>query len=275
MIIFNTAINKKIKSLIDECENDHFPVKLGQYRDKYFSENEINIINQISKYEFHKYCYLIKHNMEVPTCKFCNKNAKFISWTHGFKIICESQICMSEQRKLVCIEKYGVDSPAKNEKIKDKIKATCLRKYGVEHYLQTQDVKDKGKKTSYRKYGVDHPMKSLIVQEKHKNVCIEKYGNPYPLSLSRIKNKSKSTWEEKYGVDHHMKKYFLNIDLFTDKYITENFLTKNNNIDFNKMINFYNMSSTTIYRKIKNLGIKYNSHNISFPNVIKENNSLL
>lgn len=79
---------------------------------------------------------------------------------------------ISQNRRNTNIEKYGVDNPAKNEKIKkmqseiaiknqnefgtvilNKRKSTCLKKYGVDNVRKSECVINKIKNTKLNKYG--------------------------------------------------------------------------------------------------------------------------
>ena len=80
------------------------------------------------------------------------------------------------KRKATCVEKYGVDNPAKLDKNKqilrdrantdfyekrqEKIRQTCLNKYGVDNVAKSEISKQHSKETCMKKYGVDHPMKT-------------------------------------------------------------------------------------------------------------------
>lgn len=137
-----------------------------------------------------------------------------------------------EKNKATCLEKYGVDNPAKTEEIKEKSKRTCLEKYGVEYSLQAEEVREKIKKSSLEKYGVENPGGSaqsvqkikttlnakygLDVQspgdllrkpqyaKKSKQTCIERYGAAYPAQSEKVKAKHKAACVAKYGCSNYM-----------------------------------------------------------------------
>ena len=80
------------------------------------------------------------------------------------------------KRKATCVEKYGVDNPAKLDKNKqilrdrantdfyekrqEKIRQTCLNKYGVDNVAKSEISKQHARETCMKKYGVSHPMKT-------------------------------------------------------------------------------------------------------------------
>ena len=107
--------------------------------------------------------------------------------------------------KKTCLEKYGVDNPAKLEENKEKVKKTCLKKYGTISTTQCKEIRDKIKQTCLEKYGVDNPAKLEENKEKVKQTCLKKYGGLAPICDPNIKNQIKQTCLEKYGVDNYGK----------------------------------------------------------------------
>lgn len=111
----------------------------------------------------------------------------------------------AEKRKQTCLQKYGVNTPLKNEKIKDKITQTCLERYGVEKPLQSEQIKTKLKNTNLERYGVEWVQQFPEFRQKLKDTCLEKYGVDNVFKSEVIKNKIKQTYLQKYGVDHPSK----------------------------------------------------------------------
>ena len=85
-------------------------------------------------------------------------------------------LCGNCLKKQTCLKRYGVDSAAKSEKIKEKTKQACLIKYGVDSTNKLISVKEKKKQTCLKHYGVEWPFMSDVVREKSKQTCIKKYG---------------------------------------------------------------------------------------------------
>lgn len=138
----------------------------------------------------------------------------------------------AEKNKATCLEKYGVDNPAKAEEFKEKSKQTCLEKYGVEYSLQAEEVREKIKKSSLEKYGVENPggsvqsvqkikavltakygpdvcspgdlLRELQYTEKSRQTCIERYGVAHPAQSEEVKAKHKTACLEKYGCSNYM-----------------------------------------------------------------------
>ena len=143
-----------------------------------------------------------------------------------------------EKRKLTCLERYGVDNPAKCGIIKQKIRKTCLEKYGAETYLSSNnhksritEIEEKKRKTCLEKYGVEVSSKSNMVKEKNKNTCLERYGEvsythteEYKNRHNEIQEKSKRTCLERYGVENY---------IYTDEFKQKEYLSKKKNKTFN------------------------------------------
>lgn len=137
-----------------------------------------------------------------------------------------------EKNKVTCLEKYGVDNPAKADEVKEKSKQTCLGKYGVKYSLQAEKVREKIKKSSLEKYGVENPGGSapsvqkikatlnakygLDVQspgdllrkpqyaEKSRQTCLNRYGVTHPTQSEKVKAKHKAACMAKYGCSNYM-----------------------------------------------------------------------
>lgn len=67
--------------------------------------------------------YLSYHNQKETICKYCNKKAKFVSFTEGFKDTCCSKSCLSEQNK----EKQKKAKRPNKEKAINEYSEKCLQ----------------------------------------------------------------------------------------------------------------------------------------------------
>ena len=164
------------------------------------------------------------HTKVDVVCDVCKKD-KFIEYRYYIQSIKNggyyscSQKCSKDKAIKTNIERYGVDNPAKSEKIKNKIKKTFLDKYGVENisflpeiveriknsnkktYKDNYDViKSKTEATNIERYGVADVNKEEWFKEKIKQSNIEKYGVDSPSKLDSVKEKIKKTNIERYGV---------------------------------------------------------------------------
>lgn len=166
------------------------------------------------------------HTKVDVVCDVCKKD-KFIEYRYYIQSIKNggyyscSQKCSKDKAIKTNIERYGVDNPAKSEKIKNKIKKTFLDKYGVENisflpeiveriknsnkktYKDNYDViKSKTEATNIERYGVADVNKEEWFKEKIKQSNIEKYGVDSPSKLDSVKEKMKKTNIERYGVEN-------------------------------------------------------------------------
>ena len=118
--------------------------------------------------------YCLQHGTEttliIPYNSYHNK---IIKYGKG-KDCCYN--CRNKKTKEENFKKYGVDSYAKTEEFKEKIKNTCLEKYGVDSYAKTKDFKEKFKQTCFEKYGVTNPSMLPEVRDKIKGIFLAKYG---------------------------------------------------------------------------------------------------
>ena len=68
---------------------------------------------------------------ERPVCKYCNKETVY-RCLGNYAPYCSRKCANNanlERRKETCLLKYGVDNPAKSERVKEKGRQTCLNKY--------------------------------------------------------------------------------------------------------------------------------------------------
>ena len=143
-----------------------------------------------SKILYKEVIYRIYRNIDKrPVCKTCGRLTKF---NHAKKL-CYNEHCSKEcalndknvrdkqnntklikydsvnndkKRKETCLEKYGVDNPAKCSTIKEKIKQTNIEKYGMSSPLQNSKVKQKTKETNLSKYNHECAQSSKIIKDK-------------------------------------------------------------------------------------------------------------
>jgi len=101
-----------------------------------------------------------------------------------------------EIRKKSCIEKYGVDNPAKLKETQDKMKASNLEKYGSENYFSSDAgielVKNEWKNPEKRKTRLDNIKKTFDGKWK---------GHPSRNKdiMDKIKKHQMETWINNYG----------------------------------------------------------------------------
>ena len=106
--------------------------------------------------------FLYKNNLkEVPKCKYCNSETKFVNITKGYRIYCSTKclsndVCIKNKRKETCIVKYGSNNPMENIEIANKLKDNLLNKYGVDNISKLQETKDKVKNSNLIKFGYEY-----------------------------------------------------------------------------------------------------------------------
>lgn len=184
----------------------------NRFRDDFFYKNHPVLYNKINEkisddYTFKEKIYIIYNDIELPTCKMCNKKTKLISFSKGFSIYCskgcvQKDIDIREKVKETNIKKFGAEFPLKSEEIKEKLKKTNRNKYGVDFVLKSDEIKEKIKKTNLEKYGVQNPFQSSIIKKKIKETNLEKYGVEHNSKNVDVVLKRKKTFLKKYGVDN-------------------------------------------------------------------------
>lgn len=177
------------------------------------------------------YCYY--HNItEIPTCKMCGNEVKFINMALGYRIYCSKKCCyedpeivnkrsitnlakyggrspfasekIKEKIKQTNLKKYGVENPNQNKEIHEKAEQTCLKKYGVTNPFASEEVKNKIKQTNLTKYGYENPNKNIKIREKIENTCLQRYGYKNPSSNKNIKQKRKETCLNEFGYEYSL-----------------------------------------------------------------------
>ena len=135
----------------------------------------------------------IKINIDCDVCKkelyvtYYNYN----NYRSNFGIYTCKKCSIEYKTKKTNLERYGFDTPIKNESIKSKIKETNLEKYGSTCALLSLEVKEKTKDTSLKKYGVEIPCTSVNSKEKRKNTNLNKYGVKNIFESNDFKKKRK------------------------------------------------------------------------------------
>lgn len=134
-----------------------------------------------------------------PICKKCNTSRTCLE-KYGVDNPAKSEI-VQKKVKNTCLAKYGFDNPNKNKNVKEKSKQTCLMKYGVDNPSRAESVKRKREDTFIKKFGVDNPSKASGPKNKSRQTCLERYGSENPFSSKYIQEKARKTLLEKYGAE--------------------------------------------------------------------------
>ena len=193
-----------MENIINKIKNKQITIKNYKH---HLTDDEINyIINYFDdstsiKESFYR---IINDIIERPKCVICGGKTKFYGGNKGFSKTCCKYCAKLSQRKTM----FENNEEYKNEfykNIQNKIKLTCLQKYGVDSPNKVEKIKNKKKETYIKNYGVDNPMKNKNIHEKAELTCLQKYGAKFPYQSTEIINKYKQTCLQRYGVDHNFK----------------------------------------------------------------------
>lgn len=165
----------------------------------------------------------------------------------------------TEKQRETNLKRYGSTSPAKNHKVKEKIKKTQLAKHNGKYAFNT----DKQKETMLKKYGSYGRLGNPKELKKQKEIMLKRYGVNTPSKLPKFENKIINTLIKKNGT------------IFN----TNGGVVSTNNKNFaNELIKRFNVkvefehqvenSSFDLYIPNKNLAIELNptvTHNSTIP----------
>lgn len=96
------------------------------------------------------------------------------------------------------VEKFGVDNPAKNPEVIEKIRITQYNMFDGRYAFET----DKQKQTMREMYGVENPMQNEDIKKRQLDNNVKKYGVTCTLQVPEIAKKAIETNKEKYGVEN-------------------------------------------------------------------------
>lgn len=246
--------------------------KTSRYIAELFNVDQSTVYNWFKKYNITKDKELRNQNISK------SNNSYYSDEQNKLKTV--------QQRKQTCLERYGVDNPAKSEEIKQKsiqtnlekygvdnaskspeviehIRQNNLQKYGVEWVRQIPEVIDKGKKSMIEKYGVDNALKVTEIKEKIKQTCIDKYGVDNPSQNKDIKKKISDICQQKYGVPYNCLLEQTRCKLNTEETRLKIIETKRANGTFNTSKPQQKISEL-LREKFKNVQMEYRSEKYPF-----------
>ena len=208
--IFN--YKQLIKKIIEKHPTSYFAI-LNQKNNKEILNFIINMTPLLtdSCYKLSTKLYWVLNDLtDFPQCPICGKKYgmnKNVNLTRGYSYTCGTTcgtLSSRQKCKRTCLQRYGVDNPAKLDLFNQKRQQTCLQRYGVKNPNQNtnKQFNEKFKRTCLQKYGVDHPNKSNVVLQKRKRTCLQKYGVDNTSKLKENRQKFKRTCLQKYGVDN-------------------------------------------------------------------------
>ena len=156
--------------------------------------------NNLNEIPFKEKVYLCINKIDrMPICKNpnCDSLVSFRNSSLGYREYCSTKCLSSDpdikkRKQEKSIQKYGTNTPAQSQIIKNKIIKTNLEKWGANSPMCDDSVLKKSKETLMKNWGVDNPSKSEVLVEKR----IESF------KISDFKENFKKTSIERYGVDH-------------------------------------------------------------------------
>lgn len=124
-----------------------------------FNQYLISIIKDVKLRKCKNCGNFLTYAASVGTGKFCSRHCALRGSNNPFSKF-------KDKIKESYIKKYGVDNPAKSNKIQNKIKETLLENYGVVNVFQLDKTKEKIKNTFKERYGVEHNFQNKEIKEK-------------------------------------------------------------------------------------------------------------
>ena len=140
----------------------------------------LQILTENSNWEnINNIIHSVVFNQPLPICKNCHKE---MPYNKRGQLFCSSKCSKNSEeiklkRKQTCLEKYGVDNPAKAKSIIEKTQKKMIEKYGVDNPAKSQIIKEKIRKTNQEKYGVNCTFQSELVKKKIRKTKEERHGN--------------------------------------------------------------------------------------------------
>jgi hypothetical protein len=130
--------------------------------------------NDLNDLPFKEKVYLSVNKINrLPVCKNpnCSSLVSFRNSTLGYREYCSTKCLSSDPdikkiKQQKSIQKYGTNTPAQSQVIKNKIIKTNLEKWGANSPMCDDGVRKKSKETLIKNWGVDNPSKSEELIEK-------------------------------------------------------------------------------------------------------------
>ncbi len=136
---------------------------------------------------------------EIPKCPICGKIVALDTKNSSFdlKKTCGDHNCVSKLKENTCIEKFGSKENYVNY-LKASFKETCNERYGVDAPAQNLKIRKRQKETCLVKYGVENALENPEIFQKMKNTMLEKYGAEYYTYTDEFKAKQEETFKNNY-----------------------------------------------------------------------------
>jgi hypothetical protein len=125
--------------------------------------------------------YLLNHTK--GKCKTCASDVTFDLKKNSYRLFCSTKCSRldstsNDKRKATCLQKYGVDNPAKSATVQQKMQATLQLNYGdnITNPSQVSSIVDQKMERYLLKTGYSHWSKNPEYQEAKKQKCVDLYG---------------------------------------------------------------------------------------------------
>lgn len=157
---------------------------------KISDEHKEYLSNRYPSYDLKFQLYLYLNGIETePKCEVCG-GLVLRPWAKTCSIQCRDAFVAPaaeervKKRKQTCLEKYGVDNPAKTKEFHEKRLATMVEKYGSKVSAKAREsvraragaLNTKGRETLFKNHGVSNPSQLVDHREKCKASLTENYG---------------------------------------------------------------------------------------------------
>lgn len=161
----------------------------------------------------HRLWHLINNTTNSPKCSWCNQNdCNWLRDSHKYSLTC-SKSCkaklnrnnpdVSEKRIATNMKRYGGNSPASSNIVRDKMNETLHKHY--EQGMLSPEIVNARRSTNLSKYGVDNPAKHQVIKDKVISTNLLLYGQQHFNMVQSHKIIAKQEFVNKFGVDNPMK----------------------------------------------------------------------
>jgi len=231
------------------------------------------------------------HVLVNVSCDICGieKSIPYNSYNKGLNnggyYACNNKLCSNEKRKRTNLIKFNSEWASQNDNIKNKVKNTNIERYGVDTNLKIEkvvdkrkntfinnkkNIRDKIKNTNIERYGYESPLSNDKIRDKISNTNIERHGVDNPMKLNKFIDKGKITKKKKYGDENYNnreKSILTNIEKYgVDNYTqTDEYIKKTKKTNLEK----YNKDSYSKTDEFKNRVVKTNLEKYGVDNYTK------
>jgi hypothetical protein len=184
-------------------ERDKCNIDLEQYKNAKLNKNcKIDgICNCNNPFSKTLGCAYLNGGAFCITCKNKNmreKQRKTLQKNHG--VDNPMQVKGAKERakenfKKTCIKLYGVDNHMKLKDFQEKSRKGMLEKYKVEYPMQNKKIRQKANVACKLRYGFNNPLQNLKIYEKSKQTLFKNYKTTHPMKVKELRDKISQTYK--------------------------------------------------------------------------------